>query len=332
MELGLCVLPSNLRDAVAIAAAADAAGVDRLGMCDSPYLYVDPHIAMARALEETAALRVGPFVTNPTTRHWSVQAAAFRALREIGGDRVYFGIGPGDSAVHSVGLPPARIGAIRDYVERLREHGPEGLPAMVAAGGPKGVAAAARYADDVVLGQGVEPEAIVRLRDTALAAASAAGRDVPPRLWLFAILHLAEHEDQLEQVRRDVRSPVMSYSRQALDHSFAGKDVPAELQAGLRTLYREFSFEDYSRSGASHNARLLDSETGRALERFLFDRFAIVDTPERAADRLAGIAAATGVTGIFASVVSSDPIGLIRLLGERLVPRLGAQGSCNRLR
>lgn len=321
MEIGLCVLPSNLHDAVALAVEAEAAGVDRLGMCDSPNLYVDPHLAMVRSLQETSNLRIGPFVTNPVTRHWSVQSAAFRGLQEIGGERVYFGIGPGDSAVHSVGLRPARMATVREYTERLREHGPDGLDVMVAVGGPKSAAAAARYADDIVLGQGVDVQAIARLRSAAVDAARDAGREAPPRFWLFTILHLAESEDALERVRRDVRSPVMSVSRQSLDHTFEGKGVPAELQEGLRELYSEFSFGDYSRAGASHNAMLLESETGRMLERFLFDRFAVVDTPERAAERLVDVAEATGAHGIFASVVSSDPLGLVRLMGKRLIPR-----------
>jgi len=322
MELGLCVLPSNIRDALTIATAAEGAGVGWLGMCDSPFLYVDPYLAMQRVLLETQRLRVGTFVSNPVTRHWSVQAAALRGLQECGGSRVFFGVGPGDSAVHSVGLRPARIAEVRRYAERVREHVDDGLEIMVAAGGPKGVASAARYADHVVLGQGLAHGAIAGLRRAALEGAEAEGRAAPPAFWLFVILHLADHEDQLEVARRDIRSPVVSYSRQALDHGFEGKDIPAELQPGLRRLYENFSFDDYSRTGASHNARLLEGELGQALEGLLFGRFAIVDTPERAADRLVSVADSTGATGIFVTAVASDSSHLLRLLGERLIPRL----------
>ncbi|MBS1880212.1 MAG: LLM class flavin-dependent oxidoreductase [Actinobacteria bacterium] len=322
MQLGLCVLPPDLGAAAELAATADRAGLGWFGMCDSPYLYVDVHQAMLRAAQSSRRMRVGSFVTNPVTRHWSVQAAGFRGLQEEAGARAFLGIGPGDSAVHSVGLKPARIAALAEYVERVRAHAGDELEVMVAAGGPKGVAAAAAYADHVVLGQGVAPEALELLRAAAVEGAERAGRSAPPRLWLFLILQLAEDADGVEAARADVRSPVVSYSRQALDHTFDGKAVPEHLQAPLRELYTGFSFEDYSRAGASANARLLASAGDGEIEPFLFDRFAVVDTPERVAERLHEIELASGVAGVFMSIVSSDPKRLVELLGERLIPRL----------
>ncbi|MEZ5076068.1 MAG: LLM class flavin-dependent oxidoreductase [Solirubrobacterales bacterium] len=322
MELGLCVLTPDLRTTTELAELAEEAGIGWFGMCDSPYLYVDVHQAMAAALEASERMRVGSFVTNPVTRHWSVQAAGFRALQERDGERVFCGIGPGDSAVHSVGLKPARISELAAYTGKVRTHAGEGLEVMVAAGGPKGVAAAAGYADHLVLGQGVSPEPIGLLRTAAEAGAARAGHASLPELWLFLILHLAASEAEVEAVRADVRSPVVSYSRQALDHSFEGKAVPERLQAPLRELYAGFSFEDYSRTGASANARLLATAGNGEVEPFLFDRFALVDTPERVAERLWEIQRSCGVAGVFMSVVSSDTPGLLRLLGERMVPRL----------
>jgi len=327
VELGLCVLPPDLAGAAAIAAQSEEAGIGWLGMCDSPYLYVDAHQAMQVALRETTRIKVGSFVTNPVTRHWSVQAAAFRGLLEEGGDRVYLGIGPGDSAVHSVGLKPARIAALTQYVKQVREHVDDGLEVMVAAGGPRGVTAAAGYADHVVLGQGASPEATDILRAAVAEGAAAAGRPAPPALWLFLILDLAASEAEVEAARADVRSPVASYSRQALDHTFEGKAVPAHLHGPLRDLYANFSFEDYSRTGQSANARLFAAAGDGEVEAFLFERFAIVDTPERAAARLAEIGRQTGVAGVFLSAVTSDQSQLLGLVRDRLIPSLAQEVS-----
>ena len=42
---------------------------------------------------------VGPMVTNPATRDWTVTASPFATLNEMFGNRTVCGIGRGDSAV-----------------------------------------------------------------------------------------------------------------------------------------------------------------------------------------------------------------------------------------
>ena len=42
---------------------------------------------------------VGPMVTNPATRDWTVTASLFATLNEMYGNRTVCGIGRGDSAV-----------------------------------------------------------------------------------------------------------------------------------------------------------------------------------------------------------------------------------------
>lgn len=322
MELGLCVIPTSLESTVEVAELAERGGIEWLGICDSPYLYAEPHACMQAAARATSEIRIGTFVTNPVTRHWTVQAAGFRALEELAPGRGFIGIAAGDSAVHSVGLSPARPAELAEYVDRVREHGPAGLEVMTAAGGPRSARRAATYADHLVLGQGAAEAAVSSLRSVAEEARRATAPRLPEvSFWGFMLLGLAPSEGDLAGVRRDIAAAVVAYSRQAFDHTFEGKAVPAELQGPLRELYASYSFEEHSTPGESRNARLLHGD-GADLESFLFDRFALVGMPEAVAGRLRAVLRSTRLQRLFLSAISTDPVALTRLLVERLLPNL----------
>ncbi|MEZ5076083.1 MAG: LLM class flavin-dependent oxidoreductase [Solirubrobacterales bacterium] len=319
MELGLCVIPSSLESTVEVAQLAERGGVGWLGVCDSPYLYAEPHACIQAAARETEKIRIGTFVTNPVTRHWTVQAAAFRALDELAPGRGFIGIAAGDSAVHSVGLKPARPAELEEYVARVREHGPAGLEVMTAAGGPRSVRRAATYADHLVLGQGAAAEAVSFLRGVAREGEAAAQSKL--RLWGFMLLGLVDSEGEVPAFRREIAAAVVAYSRQAFDYGFEGKAVPVELREPLLELYANYSFEEHSTPGESRNARLLHGG-GADLESFLFDRFALIGTPEMVAERLPATLDSAGLERVFLSAISADPVALTRLLVERLMPCL----------
>jgi alkanesulfonate monooxygenase SsuD/methylene tetrahydromethanopterin reductase-like flavin-dependent oxidoreductase (luciferase family) len=320
VELGVCVLLPDLKTTVELAVIAESGGMGWYGVCDSPYLYAEPHAAMQAAARATSTMRIGTFVTNPVTRHWSVQAGAWRALDEVAPGRAFMGIGPGDSAVHSVGLPPASPAALAEYVARIREHGPAGMPVMVAAGGPASVRNAAEYADELVIGQGSSARAMQELGEIAAQSRRAANPDRPMNVWSFVLLNLADRPDEVAAARADFKAAVVAYSRQALSMTFRGKDVDPALRGPLRELYEGYSFDEHAKPGAgTRNARLLANAD---LETFLFDRYAIVGTPEEAAERVLEVCEATGTERLFLSAISSDPVSLMRLAAERMLPRL----------
>ena len=61
-------------------------------------------------LAETKRVMVGPFVTNPATRDWTVTASVFATLNEMYGNRTICGIGRGDSAVRVTNGKPIDAG------------------------------------------------------------------------------------------------------------------------------------------------------------------------------------------------------------------------------
>ncbi len=52
---------------------------------------------------------VGPMVTNPATRDWTVTASTFATLNEMFGNRTVCGIGRGDSAVRVINGKPVTL-------------------------------------------------------------------------------------------------------------------------------------------------------------------------------------------------------------------------------
>ena len=80
---------------------------------DSHVLWQEPYVIYPRILERTSRMVVGPMVTNPGTRDWTVIASLHATLDEQFGHRTICGIGRGDSAVRVQGRPPttlARLG------------------------------------------------------------------------------------------------------------------------------------------------------------------------------------------------------------------------------
>src|ERR1051325_11522512 len=64
---------------------------------DSHVLWQEPFVIYSRILSATSAMTVGPMVTNPGTRDWSVIASLFSTLNDMYGNRTVCGIGRGDS-------------------------------------------------------------------------------------------------------------------------------------------------------------------------------------------------------------------------------------------
>ena len=125
MEVGIVSFPYSVRETAEIARTIDSAEVPPLlGIPDSPQLFADTYVAQQAALEATERVCVGPFCTNPVTRHAGVHAAQHRSLDELYPGRTFLGLAPGDSAVHAYGLDPAHA----RRADRSRAGGPRRRP------------------------------------------------------------------------------------------------------------------------------------------------------------------------------------------------------------
>ncbi|HSA52317.1 MAG TPA: TIGR03842 family LLM class F420-dependent oxidoreductase [Yinghuangia sp.] len=196
MDFGL-VLQADppAADVVALMRTAERAGFSHGWTFDSVVLWQEPFVIYSRILAETSTLRVGPMVTNPLTRDWTVTASLFATLNEMYGDRTVCGMGRGDSAVRVPGGKPstlARLGEAMHAVKELAEgrevalNGAhvripwvrEGarLPVWMAAYGPRALELAGRQADGFIL-QLADPYLTGYMVEAVRSAAESAGRD-----------------------------------------------------------------------------------------------------------------------------------------------------------
>ena len=96
MEFG-AVLQCNppAQRTVALAKKAEEHGFDYVWTFDSHLLWQEPYVIYSQILAETRSIKVGPMVTNPATRDWTVTASTYATLNQMYGNRTVCGIGRG---------------------------------------------------------------------------------------------------------------------------------------------------------------------------------------------------------------------------------------------
>ena len=117
MDFGLVLQPDPpARRVVELAKRAEANGFTHLWVYDSPVLWQEPFIVLSSVLAATEKIIVGPMVTNPGTRDWSVLASLFATLNDMYGPRTICGMGRGDSALRYIGRKPR---SLKEMVESM---------------------------------------------------------------------------------------------------------------------------------------------------------------------------------------------------------------------
>ena len=106
---------------VQLAELSEAHGFDYVWTFDSHLLWQEPYVIYSQILARTNRVIVGPMVTNPATREWTVTASLFATLNEMFGNRTICGIGRGDSAVRITNGRPATVRELRDATHVIRE-------------------------------------------------------------------------------------------------------------------------------------------------------------------------------------------------------------------
>ena len=197
MDFGVVLQPDPpARRVIDLARRAEANGFTHVWVFDSPVLWQEPFVILSRILAETERVVVGPMVTNPGSRDWTVLASTFATLNDIHGPRTICGIGRGDSALRYIGRKPRTLA---EMVEAMRvvkglvagesvdyrgtalrfpwvERGWD-LPMWGAGYGPRALDCIGRHADGFVL-QLADPRILEWTLAAVREASAAAGR--PP--------------------------------------------------------------------------------------------------------------------------------------------------------
>jgi probable F420-dependent oxidoreductase len=207
---------------VELAQAAEANGFTYGWTWDSHVLWQEPFVIYDRILASTESMIVGPMVTNPGTRDWTVLASLFATLDDMYGARTVCGMGRGDSALRYIGRTPMKMSTMEesmavikglvsgdevDYrgtpvqIPWVREGGWD-LPMWVAAYGPKTLTLTGRKGDGFIL-QLADPYLVEWTTKFVKNAAVEAGRDPDDvTICVAAPAYVGDNiEDQREQVR-----------------------------------------------------------------------------------------------------------------------------------
>src|SRR6201987_4821401 len=195
MEFGVVLQPNPpATGLVEMMKRAEAAGFGHGWTFDSHVLWQETFVIYPRILAETRAMVIGPMVTNPGTRDWSVTASMFATLNDMYGNRTICGIGRGDSARRYIGQSPLSLATLSDAMRVIkglaegREVTHHGQPLRIpwvrngkleiwmAAYGPKALQLTGEQADGFIL-QTADPDIARWTIGSVRAAASAAGRD-----------------------------------------------------------------------------------------------------------------------------------------------------------
>ena len=122
MEFG-AVLQTNppASRTVHLAKLAEQHGFEYVWTFDSHLLWEEPYVIYSAILAQTNRVIVGPMVTNPATRDWTVTASVFATLNEMYGNRTIIGIGRGDSAVRVTNGAPTTLKELRESIHVIRE-------------------------------------------------------------------------------------------------------------------------------------------------------------------------------------------------------------------
>ena len=108
------------RDTPDHVALAERLGYARAWLYDSPALYHDVWMSLARCAERTHTIGLGPAVLVPSLRHPMVTAAAVATLADLAPDRVAVALGAGFTGRHVLGQRAMRWDDVRAYVVALR--------------------------------------------------------------------------------------------------------------------------------------------------------------------------------------------------------------------
>ena len=195
MDFGV-VLQTNppARRVVELAKRAEANGFTHVWVFDSHVLWQEPFVILARILAETERIIVGPMVTNPGSRDWTVLASTFATLNDAYGPRTICGIGRGDSALRVIGRKPRTLAEMVEAMrivkglvagETVDYHGTElrfpwleqgwDIPMWGAGYGPRALDCIGRHADGFVL-QLADPQILEWTRAAVMDAATRQGR------------------------------------------------------------------------------------------------------------------------------------------------------------
>ena len=314
---------------VELAKQAEAAGFSHVWTFDSHVLWQEPFVIYSKILADTERVIVGPMVTNPGTRDWTVTASLFATLNEMYGNRTVCGIGRGDSAVRVLGSRPTTLAELRECVQVIRELGngrevhlrdrdlrfawaPDSrLEVWVAAYGPKALALTGEVGDGYIL-QLADPDIAAWMIKAVREAAEKAGRD--PAAIRFCVAAPAYVGEDLAHQREQTRwfgGMVGNHIADIVERYGSSGAVPTALTDYIKGR-RGYDYAEHGRAGNTHTDFVPDE---------IVDRFCVLGPVEEHLKRLNELKE-LGVDQFAVYLQHDAKESTLRAYGEQIIPAL----------
>ena len=315
------------RGVVELAKKAEAAGFSHVWTFDSHVLWQEPFVIYSKILDETERVIVGPMVTNPGTRDWTVLASLFATLNEMYGNRTICGIGRGDSALRVLGATPQTLGQLRESVqvikglasgEKVTLRGKElqlawapdsRLDVWVAAYGPKALALTGEVGDGYIL-QLADPDIAAWMIGAVRSAAEKAGRD--PMSIKFCVAAPAYVGDDIEHQREQTRwfgGMVGNHVADIVARYGEGGAVPQALTDYIKAR-QGYDYAEHGRAGNSHTTFVPDE---------IVDRFCVLGPVENHLKRLEELKS-LGVDQFAVYLQHDAKLATLEAYGSQIIP------------
>ena len=319
---------------VQLAKLAENHGFTHVWTFDSHLLWQEPYVIHSAILAETRKVTVGPFVTNPATRDWTVTASVFATLNEMYGNRTVCGIGRGDSAVRVTNGKPTTLAELRESIHVIRElansraveyngaqlqfpwsRGSE-LEVWVAAYGPLALKLAGEVGDGFIL-QLADLDIAEWMISTVRNAAEAAGRDpMSVKICVAAPMYIGDDWEHMREQSRWFGGMVGNHvadivAKYGTASSGSGGAVPDALTDYIRS--REgYDYNEHGRTGNTHTSFVPDE---------IVDRFCVLGTARQHIEKLEALKA-LGVDQFAGYLQHDNKEETLRVYGETVIPAL----------
>jgi probable F420-dependent oxidoreductase len=314
---------------VHLAKLAEQHGFSHVWTFDSHLLWQEPYVIYSQILAETRRIIVGPMVTNPATRDWTVTASTYATLNEMYGNRTICGIGRGDSAVRVTNGAPTTLKTLRESIHVIRELANSRsveyngatlqfpwsvgstLDIWVAAYGPLALKLTGEVGDGFIL-QMADLDVAEWMIKTVRNAAEAVGRDpMSIKFCVAAPMYVGDDWEHMRDQCRWFGGMVGNHVADIVAKYGEGSSVPKALTDYIKG--REgYDYNEHGRAGNTHADFVPDE---------IVDRFCLLGTASQHIEKLEALKA-LGVDQFAGYLQHDNKEETLRVYGETVIPAL----------
>jgi len=314
---------------VALSAMAEQQGFGYGWAFDSHVLWEEPFVIFSRMLEATENMIVGPMVTNPGTRDWTVTASLFATLNEMSGGRTVCGMGRGDSALRYIGKKPRTLATMAECMDVVKglvagnevdyqgtplripwiEEGWD-LPMWGAGYGPKALTLIGEQCDGFIL-QLADPYLVEWTTKFVREKAAEAGRD--PDDITICVAAPAYVGDDIDHQRDEVRwfgGMVGNHVADIVERYGASDEVVPDALAGYIASRQDYDYGHHGKKG-NPSTDYVPNE--------VIDRFCVLGPVQNHIDRMMELRD-LGVDQFAIYLMHDDQEATLQAYGDHVIP------------